>query len=200
MKHRSPACAVRPSLPSWVQWLFSASKGTVWGVNDGFRFGSSGGTTLLVPEGYLFSVELGAKFGLLEQLLAACSEHVAPQRLGFQSERGRHAWLSSPQQWFAHLLLLCEFANSGIMSGSGWPASIPNSSCCSTLVTSWTMLVLRIKVRNVWCFSRSLAVARMVIWETQNKRLYDGANFSHRDLIQLRVKIRCNKKNAWIAC
>ena len=44
-----------------------------------------------------------------------------------------------------------------------------------------------------------LAVAKMVIWETQNKGLYDGANFSHRDLIlffrhRLRVKIRCDRK------
>ena len=42
------------------------------------------------------------------------------------------------------------------------------------------------------------AVARMVIWETQNKGLCDGANF-YRDLIlffrhQLRVKIRCDRK------
>ena len=28
-----------------------------------------------------------------------------------------------------------------------------------------------------------LAVARMVIWTTRNKQLYDAANFSHRDLI-----------------
>ena len=44
-----------------------------------------------------------------------------------------------------------------------------------------------------------LAVARMVIWTTQKKGLYDDANLSHRDLIlffwyQLRVKIRCNRK------
>ena len=43
------------------------------------------------------------------------------------------------------------------------------------------------------------AVARMVIWVTRNKELYEGANFSHRDLIlyfrhQLRVKIRGDRK------
>ena len=43
------------------------------------------------------------------------------------------------------------------------------------------------------------AVARMVIWTTRKKGLYDYANFSHRDLVlyfrhQLRVKIRCNRK------
>ena len=44
-----------------------------------------------------------------------------------------------------------------------------------------------------------LAVAQMVIWVTRNKGLYEGANFSHQDLIlyfrhQLRVKIRCDRK------
>ena len=44
-----------------------------------------------------------------------------------------------------------------------------------------------------------LAVDRMVIWQTRNKELYEGANFSNRDLIlffrhQLRVKIRCDRR------
>ena len=40
----------------------------------------------------------------------------------------------------------------GVTSESGRLASIPSSLRCSTLVTSWTMLTFRIKVRNVWCF------------------------------------------------
>ena len=52
-------------------------------------------------------------------------------------------------------------------------------------------------------FLAILAVARMVIWTTRNKGLYDDANFSQRDLVlyfrhQLRVKIRCDRV-AWIA-
>ena len=48
-------------------------------------------------------------------------------------------------------------------------------------------------------FLAILAVARMEIWTTQKKGLYDDANFSHRDLIlnfrhHLRVKIRCDRK------
>ena len=48
-------------------------------------------------------------------------------------------------------------------------------------------------------FLEILAVARMVIWTTRNKGLYDDANFSHRDLVlyfrhQLRFKIRCDRK------
>ena len=44
-----------------------------------------------------------------------------------------------------------------------------------------------------------LAEARMVILQTLNKELYEGANFSYRDLIlffrhQLRVKIRCDRR------
>ena len=91
------------------------------------------------------------------------------------------------------------FACFGVMSESGRPASIPSSSCCSTLVTSWTMSILRIEVRSVWLFLTVLAVARMVIWETRKKVLYDRAKFSQRHLIlffrhQLRIKIRCNRK------
>ena len=48
-------------------------------------------------------------------------------------------------------------------------------------------------------FLTILAVARMVIWTTRKKGLYDGTNISHRDLIlffrhSLRVKIRCDRK------
>ena len=48
-------------------------------------------------------------------------------------------------------------------------------------------------------FLAILAVARMVIWMTRNKGLYDDARFSHRDLVlyfrhQVRVKIRCDRK------
>ena len=48
-------------------------------------------------------------------------------------------------------------------------------------------------------FLAILAVARMVIWTTQKKALYDDTNFSHCYLIlffrhQLRVKIRCDRK------
>ena len=46
-------------------------------------------------------------------------------------------------------------------------------------------------------FLAILAVARMMIWTTRKKGLYDDANFSHRDVIlyfghQHRVKIRCD--------
>ena len=48
-------------------------------------------------------------------------------------------------------------------------------------------------------FLAILAVARMVIWTTRNKGLYNDDNFSHRNLVlyfrhQLRVKIKCDRK------
>ena len=48
-------------------------------------------------------------------------------------------------------------------------------------------------------FLAILVVARMVIWTTRKKGLYDDANFSHRDLVlyfrhSFRVKIRCDRK------
>ena len=48
-------------------------------------------------------------------------------------------------------------------------------------------------------FLAILAVAKMVIWTTRKKELYDDANFPKGDLIlflkhQLMVKIRCDRK------
>ena len=48
-------------------------------------------------------------------------------------------------------------------------------------------------------FLAILAAARMVIWQMRKKGLWEGANFSHRDLIlffrhQLRVKIGSIRK------
>ena len=81
-------------LPASAEWLFinflgpfSISKGNVSGVSDRFRFGSSRRATRLVAGGNSLSMQLGAKFGLLEQLrvlvyLAACTERVVSCRLG----------------------------------------------------------------------------------------------------------------------
>ena len=58
---------------------------------------------------------------------------------------------------------------------------------------------VRLPLDPLAVFLAILAVARMVIWTTRNKGLYDDAKFSHRDLVlyfrhQLRVKIRCDRK------
>ena len=59
-------------------------------------------------------------------------------------------------------------------------------------------ILLQFQVEKRVVFLMILAVARMVIWTTGKKALYDGANFSHCDLIllfrhQLRIKIRCER-------
>ena len=50
-------------------------------------------------------------------------------------------------------------------------------------------------------FLAILAMARMVIWDTRNKGLYEDANFSHRDLIlffSISLKSRSDTiENAW---
>ena len=51
-----------------------------------------------------------------------------------------------------------------------------------------------------WEACTILAVVRIMIWMTQKKGLYEGANFFHRHLImffrhQLQVKIRCHRKH-----
>ena len=53
-------------------------------------------------------------------------------------------------------------------------------------------------------FLAILAVVRMLVWTTRKKGLYEGANFSDRDLIfffrhQLRVKFKCDRKKIWTA-
>ena len=100
---------------SWVQWPFTASKRTVSGTSDELRFGPSQRATWLDDRGDLVPLELGARFGLLEQVrvlahLVASTECVAPFRLEFQSGPGRHARLFSLRQWlrrngWARLLL-----------------------------------------------------------------------------------------------
>ena len=65
-------------------------------VSDEFRLGSSSRSARLVGGGDSLPVELGARFGLLEQLrvlahLAASSKRVGPQRLGLQSVLSRYA-------------------------------------------------------------------------------------------------------------
>ena len=90
-----------------------------------------------------------------------------------------------------------EFAHFGTTSVSGRLASNAKSSCCSCYVGDNVLPPFKGEKRVV--FLVILAVARMVIWTTRNKGLYDDANFSHRDLVlyfrhQLRVKIRCDRK------
>ena len=79
--------------------------------------------------------------------------------VGLNYKAGLADMLAAPVVWKKQLstpsATASEFARFGITSASGRLASNPNSSCCLMLVTSWTTFFLRIRVRSVWCFSRS---------------------------------------------
>ena len=146
--------------PVNFQWAFLVSKGTVSGVSGGFRFGSSHGATRLVTWGNTLSAELCARFGLLEHLWRLhWTRCLLPNGLS------KRVWQTCPifsTAAVARTNRLCTlsttgsgFARFGVTLRSGRHASIPNSSCCLTLATSWTMLTLCIELRSVWCFSRS---------------------------------------------
>ena len=156
-------------------------------------------------------MELDARFGLLEQLRvlahrAACTERVAPCRQGIQSRFDRHTLLPPLRQWpgrndFSRLLLLR--AGSPVLESRRGVYG-PHRSQTARAARRWLgrgqcwPSVYRGEMHVV--FLPILAVARIVIWTTRKKGLYDGANFSHRYLIlffrhRLRVKIRCDRKS-----
>ena len=102
---------------------------------------------------------------------------------------------SGREETAIHTFYYCERVRPKATSGSIQPASSPRSSCCSTLVTSWTMLTLRIKVRNVRCFS----------WSHQYLEWWFGRRESRNCMTvqifviviwfySLWVKIRCDRK------
>ena len=129
---------------------------------------------------------------------------IGPQRLGLQSVHIRQTWVSPLRQWFRRngfaLLLLLRAGSPVLESRQG----VDGSHRPKQLV----LLDVGYVVDNVdslyqgekrRVFLTILAVVRMVIWEMRNKGLYEGANFSHQDLIlffrhQLRVKIRYDRK------
>ena len=181
-----------------------ALKETISWASGGLRFGSSGEVAQRVAGGDSLPMELGARLELLEQLrvltyLVARPECVGPQRLGLQSVLGRHAWLPPLQQCsrrnsFAHLQL---WAGMAVLE---WRACIsPKQLVLLDVGYVIDNVVPPYKGEKQVVFLAIMAVAWMVIWVTQNKGLYEGANISHRDLIlyfrhQLRVKIRCDRK------
>ena len=74
------------SQPSWVHWPFSVSTGTVSGSCGGLCLRWSCGSVRLVDGWGSLAMELGPRFGLLEQLgvlapLEACTECVDPFQL-----------------------------------------------------------------------------------------------------------------------
>ena len=131
-------------------------------------------------------------------------ERVVSFRLELQNGPGRHARLSLLQQrprrnGCAGLLLLR--ANSSVL-GSRRIVDDSHRTQATRAARRWLRRRQRfasVSGEKRVVFLAILAVARMGIWMTQKKGLYDGANFSHRDLIlyfrhQFWVKIRCDRK------
>ena len=155
------------------------------------------------------SLELGTRIELLEQLwvlahLVTYSECVTPCRLNYKvglADMLDCARCSSGLEETAeHAFYYCEWVRPFWDHIGEWTACIEPKQL--------VLLNVGYVVDNVLppfqgekrvVFLAILAVARMVIWTTWNKGLYDNANFSHRDLVlyfwhQLRVKIRCDRK------
>ena len=207
VKHRISQSTLRPFIVFLGSATFSISKETVWEITGGFRFGSARGATRLVA-GDSLPMELGARFGLLEQFRvfdhqAALLEGLTPFRLDFQRRAGWYAWLSPLRQWFgkngeARFRLLR--ASPPVLESRPGVDNSHRSQAVSA-VRSWLRRGQCWPSLERWemcvVFLAILAVARMVIWTTRKKGLDDGANFSHCDPIllflhQLRVEIRCD--------
>ena len=147
--------------------------------------------------GWTASVELGARIELLEQPrvlahLATCSECIIPCRLELQGGPGRHARL--------HAFYYCERVRPFWDHVNEWTVRIePKQPVLLDVGYAVDNVLSPFQGQKRVVFLAILDVARMVIWRTRNKGLYDDANFSHHYLVlyfrhQLRVKIRCDRK------
>ena len=133
-----------------------------------------------------------------------CTGCVAPLQPELQSVTGRHARMFSLRQWLringlTRLLLL---RMSSPVLGSCWRVDSfikPRQLVLLDVGYIEDNVLPQIQGEKHVLFLAILAIARMVIWTTRKKELYDNANFSHCDLIlffrhQLRVKIRCDRQ------
>ena len=159
------------------------------------------------------SLELSARIELLEQLrvlahLATCTEYVTPSRLELQM--GLADMPDCPrcgcdrEETAEYAFYYCERVRPFWDHVGEWTARIEPKQL--------VLLDVGYVVDNVLppfqgekrvVFLAILAVARMVIWTTRNKGLYDDANFSHPDLVCI-FGISWGSKsdaieNAWIA-
>ena len=153
--------------------------------------------------GALLPLELGARFGLLEQFrviahLAACTERVAPSRLEPQGGPARcsSGLEETAEHAFYYSKRICPFWD---QVGDSMARTEPKQLVLLDVGYVVDNVLPPFQGEKCVVFLAILALARMVIWTTRKERLYDDANFSYRDLIlffrhQLRVKIRCDRK------
>ena len=182
-----------PPQPSLIQWPFSVLKGAVSASSGGLPFGSSRGSVQLVLGRGSLALELDARFRLLDQFrvlahFSSCTERVAPFRLELQGGPGKLVWLSSLLQWlrrngWAFLLLLR--ASSSVLESRQRVDGLHRTQELVLLDSGYMVdnVLPQFQGENRLAFLTILAIARIVIRTTRKKRLYDGSNSSHRDLI-----------------
>ena len=163
------------------------------GTSIGLRFEPSQWAARLDGGGGPLPLELGARFGLLEQFrvlahLAACTERIAPSRFELQRGLGRHARLCSLLQWFGRngwaRLLLLRASPSVLESRRGVDGSHRTQAARaprrrlrhrqrSASVSGWEACGV----------SRDPSSSQNGDLDDSKEGIYDYANFSHRDLI-----------------
>ena len=137
-------------------------------------------------------LELGARIELLEQRvlthLLTCTECVTPSRLELQRGPGRHARLCLLRQGFRRngcaRFYYCERLRPFWDHVGEWTACIePKQLVLLDVGYVMDNVLPPFQGKKRVVFLAILAVARMVIWTTIKKGLYNDEKFSHRDLV-----------------
>ena len=186
-----------------VQWPFLVLEGTVSRVSGGFHSGSSRGVAWLVAGGGLLSMELGTRFGLLEQLrvlahLATGPECISPCWLSFQGGLDCLRWINGLKETALQAFYYSERVHQFWSQVRECIARIdPKQLVLLDIGYIMDNIDPPYRVEKRVVFLAILATARMVIWEVWKKGLYNGANFSHPDLILFLGSKLDAIENAW---
>ena len=140
----------------------------------------------LVDGGSSLALELSARFRLLEQIRVlahqeACTECVAPFRLelfGLADMPDCPRWDSGLEETAEHIFYYCERVRLFWNHVGEWTAHFEPKQLVLLDVGYVVDKVLpQFQDEKRVVFLAILAVARMVIWTTRKKGLYDGATF-----------------------
>ena len=142
-----------PSWTSSVLWPFLASKGAVTGHRNGCCIMSARGTNWLIAWGDSLPIDSGARLKLLIWRLDrnTLPLHDWAIKAGLVDMPDRPCCGRGQKETAMYTFYNCDRVQP---FWSAWLASILNSSCCSTLVMSWTMFYLLGRVKIVWGFSQ----------------------------------------------
>ena len=208
-KHCLSMNAIRPFINFLGSVTFHGLGKTVSGTSGGFHFGPSLRAAWLDGGGCPLPLELGARFWLLEQFRVLATWRLAWNALsilcldfkaGLADMPACPHCISGLEEMAEHAFYYCEWVCPFWDHIRERMARIERKQPVLFDVgyVIDNVLPLLQGEKHV-VFLVILAIARMVIWTTWKKGLYDDANFSHPDLIlffrhQLRVKIRCDRK------